>query len=139
VRLPRRRRAFIDRGAATQRQPAGPPPSGVFAYYSSGSDDGDEDEEEDKDDEFADRDVVGREVRRRREGSRISDVSDDNAGEGAAAMTEDETPRFSNVRHRSRRDDDDSPAAAVSSACIPPPTTMRTSAARNSNARHRTN
>ncbi len=59
-------------------------------------------------------------------------MSDANAGGGAAAMTEDETPRFSNARHRSRGDDDgdndarldgarledDSPADVVSSAIL---------------------
>jgi hypothetical protein len=70
------------------------------------------------DDEFHDGDVLGREVGRRWEGGRVSDVSDDNAGGGDAAMTEDETPRFSNVRHRSQGNDDRAPD---STTILPPP------------------
>jgi hypothetical protein len=68
----------------------------------------DEDEDEDKDEAFDDGDVLGREVGRRWEGGRVSDVSEHNAGGGgAAAMAKDEPPRFSNVRHWSRGDNDD--------------------------------
>ena len=105
------------------------------------------------DDAFHDGDVLGREVGRRWEGGRVSDVSDDNAGGGDAAMTEDETPRFSNVRHRSQGNDDRAPDSTTilppppsppsycdrrSHGCILHPTTTRTSTATNSNSRHRT-
>jgi hypothetical protein len=70
------------------------------------------------DDGFHDGDVLGREVGRRWEGGRVSDVSDDNAGGGDAAMTEDETPRFSNVRHRSQGNDNRAPD---STTILPPP------------------
>ena len=43
----------------------------------------DEDEDEDKDEAFDDGDVLGREVGRRWEGGRVSDVSEHNAGGGA--------------------------------------------------------
>ena len=66
----------------------------------------DEDEDEDKDEAFDGGDVLGREVGRRWEGGRVSDVSDDNAGGGDAAMAKDAPPRFSNVRHWSRGDND---------------------------------
>jgi hypothetical protein len=47
------------------------------------------------DDTFHNGDVLGREVGRQWEGGR------------AAAMTEDETPRFSSVHHRSQGNDND--------------------------------
>jgi hypothetical protein len=108
------------------------------------------------DDAFHDGDVLGWEVGRRWEGGRVSDVSGDNAGGGAAAMTEDETPRFSNVRHRIQGNNDDAgrrptlrqfsrrrclfrhTAIVVLVAASLHPSTTRTSTAMNSNSRHRT-